>query len=61
MLTYIGQKKSTREDYLDECVCDYNTASHESSHFTPFELVFARMPILPIDLQAEEWKKAMDC
>ena len=49
---YIGQKKSAWEDYLDECVYAYNTASHESSKFTPFELMFARKPVLPIDLQA---------
>ncbi len=53
MLTkYIGQKKSMWEDYLDECVFAYNT-SHESSKFIPLELMFARKPILPVDIHED--------
>ena len=28
----------------------YNTAQHESTKFTPFELMFSRKPVLPIDI-----------
>lgn len=31
----------------------YNTARHESSKFTPFELMFSRKAILPIDIQCD--------
>ncbi len=53
MLTKIGQQKSTWENYLDECVFAYNTSSHESSKFTPFELMFARKPVLAVDIHEE--------
>lgn len=52
MLTkFIQMKKSAWEDYLDTCVYAYNTSVHESSRFTPYELMFGRKAILPIDLE----------
>ena len=32
----------------------YNTAKHESSLHTPFELMFGRKAILPIDINIEK-------
>lgn len=52
MLTkFISTKKSQWEDYLDTCVYAYNTSVHESSRFTPYELMFGRKAVLPIDLE----------
>ena len=52
MLTkFIKNKKSAWENYLDTCIYAYNTAVHESSRFTPYELMFGRKAILPIDLE----------
>ena len=31
----------------------YNTARHESSKFAPFELMFSRKAILPIDIDCD--------
>ena len=42
LVKFIDKKKDTWEDYLDTCVFAYNTARHESSKFTPFELMFGR-------------------
>ena len=53
LVKFIGEKKESWEDYLDSCVYAYNTAKHESSLYTPFELMFSRKPILPIDIRAD--------
>ena len=53
---YAGQvHKDMWEDYLDTCDFAYNTSVHESSRFTPYELMFGRKlkPVLPVDLQME--------
>ena len=42
--------EETWEDYLDTCIYAYNTSRHESSLFTPFELMFGWKAVLPIDL-----------
>jgi len=54
LVKYIKDKKSSWEEFLDTCVFAYNTAQHESTHYTPFELVFARKPLLPIDVNMEK-------
>ena len=53
-MKYISEKKDSWEDYLDTCIYAYNTSKQESSKFTPFELMFARKPVLPIDLQYDK-------
>ena len=32
----------------------YNTAVHESTCFTPFELMFGRKAVLPVDIDVDE-------
>ena len=59
IVKFIGKKKQDWEDYLDECLFAYNTARQESSKFTPFELMFSRKAILPVDLQTQK-KDAKD-
>ena len=41
--------------YIQEmgtCSFAYNTSKHESTKFTPFEIMFGRKAILPLDLDA---------
>ncbi|KAL5501981.1 hypothetical protein EMCRGX_G008666 [Ephydatia muelleri] len=49
---YIQEKKEKWDDYLDTCTFAYNTSRHESTKFTPFEIMFGRKAILPLDLDA---------
>ena len=39
---------------LDTCVFAYNTSQHESSHYTPFELMFGQRATLPIDVNLQQ-------
>ena len=52
IVKFVAAKKETWEDYLDTCIYAYNTSRHESSLFTPFELMFGRKAVLPIDLSS---------
>ena len=49
LLKFVGQKKESWQDYLDSCVYAYNTAKHESTKFSPFEVMFFRKGVLPVD------------
>ena len=44
-------KKEAWSSYLDTCVFAYNTSRHESSKFSPFELMFGCRATLPIDIE----------
>ena len=50
LVKYIEDKKECWEDYLDSCVFAYNTSKHESSKFTPYEVMFGHRALLPIEL-----------
>ena len=51
---YIGTKKEQWEQYLDTCIYAYNTSIHESTRFSPFELMFTHKPVLPIEINMGE-------
>ncbi len=44
------KKKRPGRITLTHAYYAYNTAQHESTKFTPFELMFSRSPVLPIDI-----------
>ena len=50
LVKFVRNKKEDWSSYLDTCVFAYNTSRHESSKFTPFQLMFGRRATLPIDL-----------
>ena len=53
LVKFIASKKESWQDYLDTCVYAYNTSRHDSSRFTPFELMFGRQAVLPIDIRSD--------
>ena len=38
---------------LDTCIYACNTSVHESTSFTPFEVMFGRKAVLPIDVEMD--------
>ena len=54
LVNYAMKQKQCWDDHLDECFSTYNTARQSSSCYTPFELMFARKAILPVDLEVEK-------
>ena len=42
------------DEYLDTYVYAYNTSVHDSTTFSPFEVMFGRKAILPIDINIDE-------
>ena len=53
IVKFTNDRKDQWDDFLDTCVYSYNTAKHESTNYTPFELMFGRKAILPLDLDFE--------
>ena len=54
LVKYCYKKKEEWATYLDNCVFAYNTSRHESSGFTPFQLMFNRQATLPIDINVRK-------
>ena len=50
---YVQENKDNWDTYLDTCTFAYNTSRHESSLYTPFEIMFGRKARLPIDIDVE--------
>ena len=46
-------KKDVWDDFLDTCTYAYNTLIHDSTAFTPFEVMFSRKAFLPIDIEID--------
>lgn len=53
VVKYIEQRKHTWEDYQDTYMFSYNTSKQDSTQHSPFELMFARKPVLPVDINTE--------
>ena len=67
MLSKYVKKKKNWDDFIDTCIFAYNTSHHESTSFTPFNLMFGRKAYLPVDINIsksspeehlKKWKKA---
>ena len=57
LVKYVESKRTSWEDYLDTCIYAYNTSKHESSKFTPFEVMFSRQAVLPVDFIKQKDEK----
>ena len=47
-------KKTSWSLFLDSCVFAYNTSRHETTRFTPFELMYGWCATLPIYINIQE-------
>ena len=54
VVKFCASKKDNWDMVLDGCIFAYNTSCHESTLYTPFEIMFGRKVTLPIDLKMEQ-------
>ena len=54
LVKFVSEKKENWDEYLDTCVYAYNTSVHESTSFSPFEVMYGRRAVLPIDIEMDE-------
>ena len=50
---YIQDHKDRWDEYIDTCIFAYNTSRQESTLYTPFEIMFGRKALLPVELEKE--------
>ena len=53
LVKFVGDKRDSWAAYLDTSVYAYNTSVHDSTKYTPFELMFGRTATLPIDINMD--------
>ena len=54
LVKFVRDKRNVWDEFLETYVYAYNTSVQESSGFTPFELMFGRKALLPIDIDCCE-------
>ena len=50
VVKYAHEKMEEWDIYLHSCVFAYNTSKHASSLYKPFEVMFGRKAVLPVQL-----------
>ena len=53
LVKFCNERKNIWDEHLDTCTFAYNTARHDSTKFSPFELMFGRKAVLPVELETE--------
>lgn len=54
LVKFCSSKREAWSSFLDTCVFAYNTSRHDSTRYTPFQLMFGRRATLPIDLDVRK-------
>ena len=54
IVKYTQEKKEEWDACPDSCVFAYNTSKHASALYTPFEIMFGRKAVLPIDISVQK-------
>ena len=50
---YVQDNREDWDVFLDTCSFAYNTSRQESTLHTPFEIMFGRKPVLPVDIDED--------
>ena len=51
LVKFTCNKKELWDKLLDTCIYAFNTSIHESTTYSPFELMFGQRAFLPIDIE----------
>ena len=53
----LSDGKREWDEYVEAILLAYRTAKHESTGFTPFQLVYGRQAKLPVELKIQTYDK----
>ena len=53
LVKFCEGRKNSWDAHLDTCTYGYNTSRHDSTKFTPFQLMFGRKAVLPVELEMQ--------
>lgn len=54
LVKFASTDKAAWDKHLNHCMFAYNTSRHESSLYSPFEVMFGRKATIPIELEYEK-------
>lgn len=54
LVKYVEDKRNEWDMVLDSCVFAYNTSKHESTLYSPFEVMYGRKAVLPVEYPVDE-------
>ena len=57
LVKFVEDKREEWDTVLDCCIFAYNTSKHASSLYPPFEIMYGRKAVLPVEFSAKEDKK----
>lgn len=62
LVNFIGTRKDAWDEHIDACVFAYNTSRQESTLHSPFEVMFGRQAVLPVELDTniDEGRQLID-
>ena len=54
LVKFVEDKREEWDTVLDCCIFAYNTSKHASSLYSPFEIMYGRKAVLPVEFSADE-------
>ena len=54
LVKFVEDKREEWDNVLDCCIFAYNTSKHASSLYSPFEIMYGRKAVLPVEFSADE-------
>lgn len=53
LIKLVADKKEKWDEFIDSCIYAYNTVEHESTKYTPFELMYGWKALLPVEIDID--------
>ena len=54
LVKFVEGKRKEWDTVLDSCIFAYNTSKHASSLYSPFEIMYGRKAVLPVQFSTED-------
>ena len=60
LVKFVEDKREEWDTVLDCCVFTYNTSKNASSLYSPFEIMYGRKAVLPIEFSTDEDRAVLE-